>query len=182
VRQPTPQPGRDLTSPLAVRPAVPADLPAVGAVYSPYVAGSVVTFETEPPDVAAWGARFDGLVARGLPFLVLESDGAVRGYAYAGPWKDRAAYRHTAENAIYLAPELRGRGAGTVLLRALLAACVRAGVHQVIAVIVDTGDRASMRLHARCGFREAGRLERVGFKHGRWLDTVLMQRSLALTR
>ena len=97
------------------------------------------------------------------------------GYAYAGPWKERAAYRHTVENAIYLAPGARGRGVGRVLLDGLLVACAESGVQQVIAVIADTGDPASVRLHARCGFREVGRLERVGFKHGQWVDTVLMQ-------
>jgi L-amino acid N-acyltransferase YncA len=104
----------------------------------------------------------------------------VVGYAYGGPWKERAAYRHTVENAIYLAPEARGRGVGRLLLDALLAACARAGVRQVIAVIADSGDPASARLHARSGFRMVGRLEQVGFKHGRWVDTVLMQRSLPM--
>lgn len=167
-----------MTAPPSVRRATPDDLSAVAAVYAPYVESSVATFETEPPDAAAWRARFDGVVARGLPFLVAESAGAVVGYAYAGPWKERAAYRQTVENAIYLAPGATGRGVGRLLLEALLAACVEAGVHQVIAVIADTGEAASVRLHARCGFREVGRLERVGFKHGRWVDTVLMQRGL----
>jgi phosphinothricin acetyltransferase len=139
----------------------------------------VITFETEPPDVAAWAARFDAVVERGLPFLVAESDGEVVGYACARPWKERAAYRHTVEDAIYLASGSTGRGIGRVLLDALLHACVAAGVQQVVAVIADSGDPASTRLHGRCGSREVGWLERVGFKHGRWVDTVLMQRSLA---
>jgi phosphinothricin acetyltransferase len=154
------------------------DLPAVAAIYAPYVRDSVITFETEPPDPVAWEKRFDAVVSRGLPFLVAESAGEVVGYAYAGPWKERAAYRHTVENAIYLAPEKRGRGVGAVLLEALLKKCAEAGVRQVVAVIADTGHPASMRLHARSGFRHVGRLEQVGFKHGRWIDTVLMQRSL----
>jgi len=161
-----------------VRPARPDDLPAVAAIYAPYVDGSVITFETVPPDLAAWRGRFDAVAERGLPFLVAEAGGEVMGYAYAGAWKERPAYRHTVENAIYLASGARGLGIGRALLHALLDACSAAGVRQVIAVIADTGDPASVRLHDRCGFREVGRLERVGFKHGRWVDTVLMQRGL----
>jgi len=163
---------------VSVRAADHDDLPAVAAIYTPYVAHTVITFETEPPDGTAWATRFDAVVARGLPFLVAESGGEVVGYAYAGPWKERAAYRHTVEDAIYLAPGSTGRGIGRLLLDALLVACTSAGVRQVVAVVADSGDPASARLHARCGFREVGRLERVGFKHGRWVDTVLMQRSL----
>ena len=160
-----------------VRTAEYGDLPAIAAIYAPYVAHTVTTFETEPPDAATWRARFDAITARGLPFLIVESGGAVVGYAYAGPWKERAAYRRTVENAIYLDPAATGRGIGRVLLDALLDACTAAGVRQVVAVVADAGDPASMRLHTRCGFREVGRLEQVGFKHGRWVDTVLMQRS-----
>lgn len=172
--------GASGTAAVSVRPAVPGDLPAIAAIYGPYVEGSLITFETEPPDAATWRERLDALATRGLPFLVAESGGAVVGYAYAGPWKERAAYRHTVENAIYLASEAKGRGVGRVLLDALLAACAEAGMRQVIAVIADTGDPVSVRLHARRGFREVGRLERVGFKHGRWVDTVLMQLGLTV--
>ena len=164
---------------VSVRRADHDDLPAVAAIYAPYVERTVITFETEPPDVRAWAARFDAVAAGGLPFLVAEEGGAVVGYAYAGPWKERAACRHTVEDAIYLAPGSTGRGVGRVLLNTLLGACPAAGVQQVVAVIADAGDPASARLHIRCGFREIGRLERVGRKHGRWVDTVLMQRSLA---
>jgi phosphinothricin acetyltransferase len=164
---------------LVVRVAEHGDLPAIAAIYAPYVERTVITFETEPPDVAAWAARLDAVAERGLPFLVAESEGDVVGYAYTGPWKERSAYRHTVEDAIYLATESTGRGVGRILLNALLQACAAAGVQQVVAVVADSGDPASTQLHARCGFREVGRLERVGFKHGRWVDTVLMQRSLA---
>jgi L-amino acid N-acyltransferase YncA len=160
---------------MSLRAAEAGDLPVVAAIYAPYVERTVITFETEPPDADAWAARFDAVAARGLPFLVAEAAGAVVGYAYAGPWKERAAYRHTVEDAIYLAPGATGRGIGRALLDALLRACAEADVQQVVAVIADSGDPASTRLHARCGFREVGRLERVGFKHGRWVDTVLMQ-------
>ena len=163
---------------VTVRWAGHDDLPVIAAIYAPYVERTVVTFETEPPDVAAWTGRFDAVAVRGLPFLVAEEGGGVVGYAYAGPWKERAAYRHTVEDAIYLSPGSTGRGVGRVLLDTLLEACTAAGVRQVVAVIADSGDPASARLHTRCGFREVGRLERVGWKHGRWVDTVLMQRSL----
>lgn len=168
---------RDVPSVL-VRAAEREDLPALAAIYAPYVTGSVTTFETEPPTAAVWEERFDAVVARGLPFLVLESTGEVVGYAYVKPWKERPAYRHTVENVIYLARGSTGHGLGRVLLDALLDACRRAGVRQVVAVVVDTGDPASLRMHVRAGFREVGRLERVGFKQGRWLDTLLLQRSL----
>jgi hypothetical protein len=104
--------------------------------------------------------------------------GVVAGYAYCSPWKSRPAYRHTVENSIYVAPWAGRRGAGGLLLAALLDGCVVAGVREVIAVIADTGDPASVQLHTRHGFLPAGRLTRVGFKHGSWLDTVLLQRSL----
>jgi L-amino acid N-acyltransferase YncA/catechol 2,3-dioxygenase-like lactoylglutathione lyase family enzyme len=162
----------------SIRRAEPDDLPAVAAIYAQYVERTVVTFETAVPDAAAWRRRFDEVVARGLPFLVAVEAGRLVGYAYAGPWKERAAYRHTVESTIYLAPGATGRGTGSALLDALLAACAEAGMRQVIAVIADTGDPASSRLHTRCGFREVGRLERVGFKHDRWVDTALMQREL----
>jgi L-amino acid N-acyltransferase YncA len=120
----------------------------------------------------------DSLAGRGLPFLVAETGGAVTGYAYASPWRPKPAYRHTVEDSVYLAPGQRGRGLGRLLLEALLTGCADAGVRQVIAVIADSGDPASVLLHRACGFTDAGRLTRVGFKHGRWVDTLLMQRAL----
>ena len=114
---------------------------------------------------------------RGLPFLVAETGGVVAGDAYASPWRPKPAYRHTAEDSVYLAPGQRGRGLGRLLLEALLAGCADADVRQVVAVIVDSGDPASAALHQACGFAVAG-LSRVGYKHGRWIDTLLMQRGL----
>ncbi|MYZ37858.1 MULTISPECIES: GNAT family N-acetyltransferase, partial [unclassified Streptomyces] len=119
------------------------------------------------------------LAGRGLPFLVAEVAGEVAGYAYAAPWRTKPAYRHTVEDTIYLAPGRTGRGLGGALLGALLTGCAEAGIRQVIAVLVDTGDDASAALHRRFGFIDAGRLTGVGNKHGRRLDTVLMQRELA---
>ena len=185
-----------------VRPATPADLPAVAAIFAHYVETSVVTFEETPPPVADWARKLAGLRDRGLPFLVADTadtdgmggmggmGGAIAGYAYAAPWRPRPAYRHTAENTVYLSPAHTGRGLGRALMTALLGACAAAGVRQLVAVVVDehgaNGDPSttaarpnpSLALHRSLGFAEIGRLTAVGRKHGRWLDTVLLQRPL----
>ncbi|GAA4067142.1 N-acetyltransferase family protein [Actinomadura miaoliensis] len=169
-----------MSAQVIVRPAVAADLPAVAGIFEHYVRRTVTTFEETAPGVAAWRRRLDELTGRGLPFLVAETpeDGRVAGYAYAAPWRPKPAYRHTVEDSIYVAPGRTGRGLGRALLGALLERSGEAGARQMIAVIADTGDDASAALHARFGFVPAGRLSRVGFKHGRWVDTVLMQREL----
>ncbi|AXB48355.1 acetyltransferase [Amycolatopsis albispora] len=161
-----------------MREATRADLPAIAEIYAHYVRNSVATFELTPPDAVEWERRFDAVVGAGLPFLVAESGGAVAGYAYCVQWKPRPAYRHSVENSIYLAPEAAGQGLGGALLDELLARCAEADIRQVIAVIADTGDPSSAELHRRRGFREVGRLSKVGFKHGRWLDTGLWQKEL----
>jgi L-amino acid N-acyltransferase YncA len=164
-----------------VRAAVPADLEDVAAIYAHYVTTSVATFEEVPPTPADWRLRLDDLADRKLPFLVAEDGSAGRpvcGYAYASPWRPKPAYRYTVEDTVYLSPAHTGRGLGRALLGALLAACADAGARQVIAVIADTGSDASIALHRRFGFVQAGRLSGVGRKHGRWIDTVLMQREL----
>ncbi|GAA0928735.1 GNAT family N-acetyltransferase [Streptomyces thermoalcalitolerans] len=161
-----------------IRPAVPADLNAVAEIFTHYVRHTVITFEETPPPPAVWQRRLDDLTAHGLPFMVAELSGDVVGYAYAAPWRSKPAYRHTVENSVYLAPDRTGQGLGTALLGALLTACGRTHVRQMIAVIADTGTDASLALHRRFGFTEVGRLTAVGYKHGRWIDTVLMQRSL----
>jgi len=162
----------------AIRPAAEADLDAVAAIYTHYVTQTVVTFDEVPPTLADWRRRLADLSARDLPFLVATVGDEIAGYAYAGPWRPKPAYRHTVEDSIYLAPAHTGRGLGSALLAALLDACSRAPVQQVVAVIVDTGDDASAALHRRHGFTPAGRLAGVGHKHGRWLDTLLMQRAV----
>ncbi|MFF7176929.1 GNAT family N-acetyltransferase [Streptomyces sp. NPDC008121] len=162
----------------AIRPAVPADLDAVAGIYTHYVRHTVITFEEIPPPVTAWRGRLDDLAERGLPFLVAELSGDIVGYAYAAPWRPKPAYRHTVENSIYLAPDHTGHGLGAALLDALLAAVAGTDVRQMIAVIADAGTDASIALHHRFGFTRAGRLTAVGYKHGRWIDTVLMQRPL----
>jgi len=164
---------------VSIRPAEAPDLGAVEQIYAHYVRNTTVSFELAPPDAATWRDRFDKVAEAGLPFLVAElPEGGVAGYAYCSPWKPRPAYRQTVEDSIYVAPWAGRRGVGGRLLGALLEACAAAEVREVIAVIVDTGDPASVRLHGRHGFVEAGRLARVGFKHDTWLDTVLLQRSL----
>ena len=160
---------------MSVRTATAADLPAVAEIYAHYVAGSVATFELEAPDAAEWERRHLAVVDAGLPFLVTERDGVVAGYAYCAPWKTRPAYRATVEDSVYVAPWAVGTGCGAELLAELLDRSRDAGVREVIAVIADSGDPASVRLHRRLGFRDAGRLVQVGYKHDRWIDTVLMQ-------
>ena len=163
-----------------IRPAEPADAEQVAAIFAHYVATSVATFEEVAPTAADWRQRLDDLAARNLPFLVAEAegDGSVCGFAYASPWRPKPAYRHTVEDTVYVSPGCTGRGLGGALLGALLAGCEQAGARQVIAVIADTGSDASAALHRRFGFTQAGRLSGVGRKHGRWIDTVLMQKEL----
>lgn len=160
---------------MTVRPATTDDLPVIAAIYAYYVASSVATFEIDAPDVDEWARRFAAITERDLPFLVTERDSAVAGYAYCAPWKERPAYRATVEDSVYVAPWALGAGCGAELLTALLERCRSIGLREVIAVIADSGDPASTGLHRRLGFREAGRLVRVGYKHDRWIDTVLLQ-------
>ena len=161
-----------------VRPATAADLGMVAGILAFYVTNSVATFEEDPPGVPQWHRRLGDLAERKLPFLVAEAGGTVAGYAYASPWRPKPAYRHTVEDSVYLAPGQRGRGLGRLLLESLLTGCGDAGVRQVVAVIAESGDPASVALHRACGFADAGRLSQVGYKHGRWIDTMLLQREL----
>jgi phosphinothricin acetyltransferase len=141
----------------------------------------VATFEYAARTQAYWSQHADELAQLGLPFLVAEAEGAIVGYAYAGPWRRKPAYRSTVEDSVFVAPGRTGLGIGRRLLTELLAACADARARQVIAVIADSGDEASVALHLACGFSHAGRLSEVGFKQGRWIDTVLMQRALPPT-
>jgi L-amino acid N-acyltransferase YncA len=160
-----------------IRPADPADAEAIAAIYGHYVATSAATFDETPPSAEEVAAT---VAAAGLPFLVAEEDGRVQGYAYLAPYKERSAYRHTAECSVYVADAARGRGIGRALLERLLAEAPGAGVREVFAIIAVTDGEASIALHRACGFADAGRLTAVGYKHDRWHDTVLMQRSLRL--
>ena len=166
-----------------VRAAVPADAEPVAAIFAHYVATSVATFEEVAPTAADWRRRLGELAARNLPFLVAEGGvggggGVVCGFAYASLWRPKSAYRHTVEDTVYLSPGCTGRGIGSALLGTLLAGCAAAGARQVIAVIADTGSDASVALHRRFGFTQAGLLSGVGRKHGLWIDTLLMQKEL----
>lgn len=163
---------------LIVRPVSSADLGSVSEIFGWYALHSVATFEESARTRAHWSQHAAELARLGLPFLVAEADGAVAGYAHAGPWRRKPAYRSTAEDSVFVAPDQTGLGIGRRLLTELLTACTDAGLRQVIAVIADSGDQASVALHLACGFGHAGRLTEVGFKHGRWIDTVLMQRAL----
>jgi L-amino acid N-acyltransferase YncA len=150
----------------------------IAAIFAHYATTSVVTFETAPLPVSTWEDRIRSVADAGLPFLVLAREGRVRGFGYATPWRPKPAYRHTIEVSIYLHPDETGRGHGRRLLTDLLARCGAAGARQAIAVIADSGSPASERLHRASGFEVVGRLSKVGHKHGRWIDTVLMQREL----
>jgi phosphinothricin acetyltransferase len=161
-----------------VRASGEADLPAIQAIYAHHVLHGLASFEEVPPDHAEMARRREAILARGLPHLVAEAGGAVLGYAYAGPYRTRSAYRFTVEDSVYVAAEATGRGLGSLLLAALVRDCEAWGARQMLAVIGDSGNQGSIRLHARAGFRMAGTLAAVGFKHGRWVDCVLMQRPL----
>jgi L-amino acid N-acyltransferase YncA len=165
-------------SAFAIRPAARGDAPAIAEIYAHYVANTAATFDESAPGREEMAGTIESVASAGLPFLVAETEGRVGGYAYLGPYNPRSAYRHTVESSVYVAPDVRGRGAGRALLERLLAEGERASVREVIAIIAITDDPASVALHEACGFSEAGWLRGVGFKHGRWHDTVLMQRSV----
>jgi L-amino acid N-acyltransferase YncA len=161
------------------RPATPDDLGAVAGIFAWYVQHTVATFEETPRSGPEWAELRVLLNDRELPFLVAETEAEIDGYAYASPWRGKPAYRHTVEDSVFVAPDRTGRGLGGLLLSGLLAACAGSGARQMIAVIADTGDPASVALHNAAGFTAAGRLRAVGYKHGRWIDTLLMQRAIS---
>jgi L-amino acid N-acyltransferase YncA len=161
-----------------IRAAAASDLDAIAHIYAHHVRHGTATFEIEPPDSNEIGRRWTDVTAKGLPWLVADNGGEVVGYAYAGPYRPRLAYRHTVEDSIYIRADRLGAGVGRVLMPALLDATQACGMRQMIAVIGDSSNQASIHLHRRFGFKDAGLLKDVGFKFGRWLDTVFMQRSL----
>ena len=167
-----------MTTRAIIRPSTEADLAAVAEVYAHYVRNTTSTFEIEPPAVEELARRRAETVGRGLPHLVAEVEGAVVGYAYAVPYRPRPAYRFTVEDSIYIHPGQTGRGLGRLLLAAVVEACEQAGYRQMVAVIGGSDNAASIGLHASFGFVPAGLMRSVGFKFGRWLDSVLMQRGL----
>ncbi len=161
-----------------IRPATEADVPAIAAIYAHHVRHGRASFETEPPDEAEMRRRRAALTQQGYPYLAAIRDGVLVGYAYASAYRPRAAYRDTVENSVYLHPGEAGRGTGSALLAALIDGCTERGFRQMVAVVGDSANTASIRLHERHGFRLVGTLRSVGFKHGQWLDTVLLQREL----
>jgi L-amino acid N-acyltransferase YncA len=166
-------------STVALRDAIEADLPAVTAIYGHHVRSGLGSFEEVSPPLADMARRYAEIRARELPYLAaVDASGAVLGFAYASPYRARSAYRFAVEDSIYIAAGHSGRGIGRALLAALIERCARAGYRQMVAVIGDSGNIASIALHERLGFRQAGLLSAVGFKHRRWVDSVLMQRAL----
>lgn len=163
---------------LQIRPATPADLPAITAIYADAVRTGTATFELEPPDLAEMTRRYEALIEGGFPYFSAILGGAVVGYAYAGPYRTRPAYRFTVENSVYLDPAAQGQRIGTQLMQALLVESGRRGFRLMVAVIGDSANAASVGVHRACGFQMVGTIENVGLKFGRWLDTVLMQRAL----
>lgn len=161
----------------AIRPATAGDAEAIAAIYAHHVLHGTATFDTEPPAAAWWADKLGLLSARGWPFLIVTSGGEPAGFAYASQFRDRPAYRVTCEDSIYIAPDRLGEGLGSLLLQALVDAAHAAGFEQMIAVI-GGAEPASVALHAKVGFVEAGRLRGVGRKFGRLLDTLYMQRDL----
>ncbi|MGB8399496.1 N-acetyltransferase family protein [Bradyrhizobium sp.] len=161
-----------------IRPALEADLPLVTEIYAHAVRFGTATFELIPPDLAEMTRRYQALMDGGFPYFVSVLDGGVVGYAYAGPYRPRPAYRFTVENSVYLAPSIHRRGIGLQLMQRLIAACEARGYRQMIAVIGDSANAGSIGVHIRTGFEMIGTHPNVGFKFGRWLDTVMMQRAL----
>ncbi|MEN3376325.1 MAG: hypothetical protein V7604_1680 [Hyphomicrobiales bacterium] len=165
-------------SDFSIRPATPADIPAITHIYAHAVQHGTASFELEPPDEAEMTRRQSALLDGGFPYLVAERDGAVLGYAYAGPYRARPAYRFSVENSIYVAASAHRRGVGRALMDRLIAESEARGYRLMIAVIGDSAQMPSIELHRAAGFSMVGAFEGVGYKFDRWLDTVLMQRAL----
>ena len=163
---------------VTIRPATEADLPAITAIYDREVRHGTATYELTPPDIVEMTRRFRALMDGGFPYLAAQLDGKVIGYAYAGPYRPRPAYRFTVENSVYLAPQMHRQGIGRQLLQRLIDDCAMRNYRQMIAVIGDSANAGSIGLHSQAGFQMIGTHPNVGFKFGRWLDTVMMQRAL----
>jgi L-amino acid N-acyltransferase YncA len=164
--------------PTVVRPAEPRDIAAITRIYEHAVRHGTASFEIEPPNETEMARRYQTLRAAGYPYLAAEIDGVVAGYGYAGPYRARPAYHWSVEDSIYIAPQLQRRGIGRALLGRLIDEAQAGGFRQMIAVIGDSANAASIELHRIEGFRMVGTFDNVGFKFGRWLDSVLMQRPL----
>lgn len=163
---------------ITVRDAREDDVTSICAIYGPAVREGVASFETDPPDEGEMLRRMRAVVEGGYPYLVAEIDGRVAGYAYVGAYRTRPAYRNSVENSVYIAPDTHRKGVGRALLGALIERATALGFRQMIAVIGDSGNAGSIGLHRAFGFTFCGTIHSVGFKHGRWLDSVIMQRAL----
>jgi L-amino acid N-acyltransferase YncA len=158
-----------------IKAATPADLPAITAIYAHAVRTGTATFELDPPDLAEMTRRYDALIAAGFPYLVAVVEDVVVGYAYAGPYRPRPAYRFAVENSVYLDPSAQGKRIGTRLMQELIAESEKRGYRLMVAVIGDSANAASIGVHKRTGFQMVGTFHNVGLKFGRWLDTVMME-------
>jgi phosphinothricin acetyltransferase len=167
-------------APVLIRPSLPTDVSAITAIYAWNVANGTGTFELDAPDDAAMARRRDDVLSKGLPWLVAERDGKVLGYAYANHFRPRRAYRFCLEDSIYLSADAKGQGLGRLLLAELLARCEAAGARQMLAVIGDSANTASIGVHRALGFEQVGLMKAAGWKFERWLDVVVMQKSLGL--
>lgn len=163
---------------VTIRDSRDADLPAIHRIYAHHVLNGLASFEEIPPDVEELARRRGGILSSGLPYLVAETGGRLIGYAYAGLFRSRSAYRYSVEDSIYVAPDAQRQGAGRLLLDELVTRCTRLGYRQMVAVIGDSANHGSIGLHKAAGFVEVGRQPSIGFKFGRWVDSVMMQRAL----
>lgn len=161
-----------------IRNAGTGDLPRIAEIYAEAVAHGTASFELTVPDLAEMTRRFETITAAGYPYLVAEAGGTIAGYAYAGAFRARPAYRWSVENSIYLDERFRGQGIGKRLLRELIHGCTRLGFRQMLAVIGDSANHGSIGVHRACGFEMVGTFRDVGWKHGKWLDVVFMQLSM----
>jgi len=168
------------TPALLIRPSTPADLPAITAIYGWNVLNGTGTFELDPPDEAEMARRRDDVLSKGLPWLVVQRDGTVLGYAYANHFRPRKAYRFCLEDSVYLAPEAKGQGLGKLLLAELLGRCEAAGARQMLAVIGDSANLGSIGVHRTLGFEHVGVMKAAGWKFDQWRDVVIMQKALGL--
>ena len=163
-----------------IRPSSDADLPAITAIYAHHVLHGTGSFETEPPSVADMMARRADVLSKGLPYLVVEQDGKIAGFAYGNWFKPRPAYRYSVEDSIYMAPDLQGKGLGRVLLTELMARFEAAGIRKVMAIVGDSANTGSVGIHLALGFTQVGIVDSCGWKFGAWRDIVIMQKTLGL--
>ena len=165
-------------TPIQIRPSKAADMPAIAEIYGYHVHNGLASFELLAPSIDEMTQRRADVISRSFPYLVAELDGRLVGYAYASLYRSRPAYRHTLEDSVYVHKDFAGRGVGRALLGALIEGCVKTGARQLIAVIGDSANKGSIKLHAACGFKRTGTLKAVGFKFGQWVDSVIMQRQI----